>query len=156
MAQLFDYFVCPRSTIEQWISALEQQDDELRDKIESEMPQSITLQTVGQEELNILAGCARSEEVDTVKAVAQVDLVKALTDEEGPWVVAFPQPTVEAIAEMNVNPALVHRWIKAVSEYQGNNDDSRQAYLTTDAALTLKKICTEAVQERLYVFTCFY
>jgi len=135
---------------------MEQQDEELQQMIEAEMPQFVTIKNLGQDEFNILAGCAEGNGVDTVKAVVQVDLVKAVSEEEGPWVTAFRQPAVEAIAGMTVDMPLVQRWVKAVAEFNGRNEDRCREILTTDAAKTLKEICSVAVEKRLGVFTCFY
>lgn len=156
MSQLFDYFACSRPTIERWADALEQQDEELQQKIESEMPRFVTLKNLGQDELHILARCVKGNDVDTVNAVGQVDLVKAVSEEEGPWVLAFRQPTVEAIAGMTVNMPLIERWVKAVAEFHGTDEDRCRELLTLDAAMTLKEMCRVAVEKRLGVFTCFY
>jgi hypothetical protein len=156
MSQLFDYFVCSRPTMEGWADALEQQDEELQQRIESEMPRFLTLKNLGQDEFNILARCVEGDDVDTVKAVGQVDLVKAVTEEEGPWVMAFRQPAVEAIAAMSVDRPLLQRWVKAVAEFHGSDEDRCREILNPDAAKTLKEMCSLAVEKRLGVFTCFY
>jgi hypothetical protein len=156
MSQLFDYFVCSRPTIDRWADALEHQDEELQQKIESEMPRFVTLKNLGQDEFNILAQCVEASDVDTVEAVGQVDLVKAVSEEEGPWVMAFRQPAVEAIAGMTVDTPLVQRWVKAVAEFHGRDEDRSRELLTTNSAKTLKEMCRVAVEKRLAVFTCFY
>ena len=156
MSQLFDYFVCSESLIERWADALAEQDEDLQQKIESEMPRFVTLKNIGQDDFNILARCAEGDDVDTVKAVGEVDLVRAVSEEEGPWIMAFRQPAVEAMARMVVNESLIQRWIKAVAEFNGSGEDWCRETLTADAAESLKEICELAVEARLGVFICFY
>ena len=156
MSQFFDYFVCSRPVIERWADALEQQDEDLQETIEDEMARSIGLKNVGQDEFNILAHCVAGDNVDTVKAVGEVDLVRAVSEEEGPWVIAFRQPAVEAIAGMVVDPSLLQRWVKAVAQFNGRDEVDWQKTLTAHMAKSLKDICRCAVNERLGVFTCFY
>lgn len=156
MSQLFDYFVCSRPMIERWDDALEQQDEELQQKIESEMPRFLNLKNLGQDEFNILARCVEGDESDTVNAVGQVDLVKAVSEKDGPWIMAFRQAAVEAIAGMSVDMPLVRRWGKAVAEFHGMSEERCRELLTTDAAKSLKELCSVAVEKRLGVFTCFY
>lgn len=156
MSQLFDYFVCSLPIIQRWTDAMVQQDEDLQQTIESKMPRILTLKSIGQDEFNILAGCAKADEVDAVEAVGQVDLVKAVSDEEGPWVMAFSQAAVEAIAGMRVDTALIQRWASAVTEFHGTSEDWCRELLTMDAAKSLKELCGVAVEKQLGVFTCFY
>lgn len=155
MSQLFDYFVCSRPAIERWADALEQQDEDVQKDIEDEMPRFLCLKNVGQDEFNILAACAQ-DEADTVRAVGRLDLIKAVSEEEGPWIIAFRQAEIEAIAGMNVDHSLVERWVRAVVEYRDESEDDCRDQFTTELAKTLKELCGVAVEKQLGVFTCFY
>jgi transposase-like protein len=156
LGDIFDYFVCPLPIIERWADALAQQDEELQQKIEAEMPRFVTLKNLGQDDFNMLSQCVEGGTVDTVRAVGDVDLVKAVSEEEGPWVMAFRRPAIEAIARMDVNESLLQRWVKAVAEFNGRKEEHCRETLTADAAKTLKEMCPLAVKDRLGVFTCFY
>ncbi len=156
MSQLFDYFVCSRSMIRKWAAAMEEQDEELQQRIESKMPRLHTLDGIGQDEFNILAGCAEGDEMDPVEAVGQVDLVATVSEEEGPWVMAFSQVAVEAIAGMHVGSDLIQRWASAVIEFHGTSEYECRELLTMDAANSLKELCGLAVEKQLGVFTCYY
>src|SRR5262245_5438980 len=155
MSQLFDYFACSRPLIERWADALEQQDEDLQGQIEAEMPRSLPLKNLGDDDVNILAWCARGEDGDVVEAVGEIDLVKAVS-EEGPWVSTFRQPAVAALAKMRVGPALVRRWVQAVAQFHGETEDYYRELLTADTARALKDLCRLAVKERLGVFVCFH
>ena len=155
MSQLFDYFVCSRPIIERWADAVEQQDDELQQTIESQMPRLLTLRNIGPDEFNILAQCVEGDDVDTVDAVGQLDLVRAIS-EEGPWLMAFRQPAVDAIAGMSVDVPLIQRWCKAVAEFFGTSEDFRRELLSTETAKSWKDLCSLAIEKRFGVFVCFY
>jgi hypothetical protein len=156
MSQLFDYFVCSRPLIDRWADALEQQDEDLQQQIEAEMPRFVSLNNLGQEDFNMLALCAFGDDGDPVEAVGDVDLVKAISEEEGPWIMAFRQPAVEAIAKMKVDEPLLHRWVQTVAQFNGRKEAFCREILTADAANTFKEMCSLAVKKRLGVFTCFY
>jgi hypothetical protein len=153
MSQLFDYFVCLVAVIERWAAALGEQDEDRQQQIEAEMPRLVALKNLGQDDFNLLARVVAGE---AVVAVGDVDLVRAVNEEEGPWVIAFRQPAVEAIARMSVDESLLQQWIKSVAEFQGRKEDRCREFLTADAAKTLKEMCVLAVEGRLGVFTCFY
>lgn len=153
MSQLFDYFVCPRTLIDQWADALEQQDEALQEKIEAKMPRVVTLKNLGPDDFNLLARCV---EGDSAVAVGDVDLVRAVNEEEGPWVMALCPPAIKAVARMVVDESLLRRWVKAVAEFHGRKEAHCREVLTADAAQTLQEMCQLAVKKRLGVFTCFY
>lgn len=153
MSQLFDYFVCSRSLIDKWADALEQQDEARQEKIEAKMPRMATLKNLGQDDFNLLA---RSVDGGSVVGVGDVDLVRAISEEEGPWVMALCQPAVRAVARMVVDESLLQRWVKAVAEFHGGKEAHCREILMAEAAETLKEMCQLAVKKRLGVFTCFY
>jgi hypothetical protein len=142
--------------IEKWAEALDQQDEDLQQQVESAMPRFVTLKNLGAEEFNILARCVEGDSEDTLDAVDEIDLIKAVSEEEGPWIMAFRQPTVEAIARMSIDKSLLRRWVKAVAQYSGREEDDCRVLLSANAAKTLQGICSQAVKERLGVFVCFY
>jgi hypothetical protein len=156
MSQNFDYFVCSRPMIERWADAPERGDEDLQQAIQAEMPRFLSLKDVGQTEYNILARCVDGDDGDVVEAVGEVDLVKAVNEAEGPWIMAFRQPAVEAITRMVVDQSLLERWVKAVAEFSGSDEDRCRETLTADVAQSLRDLCALAVGERLGVFTCFY
>jgi hypothetical protein len=88
--------------------------------------------------------------------VGDVDLVRAVNGEEGPWVMALCQPAVDAMARIVVDDSLLKRWVNAVADFYGRKVAYCREYLTADAAQTLKAMCLLAVEKRLGVFTCFY
>jgi hypothetical protein len=105
--------------MESWAGALADRDEELQGKIKAKMPRFITLQNVGPEEFNILAACVAGENIDVVKAVAEVDLVRAIDPEQGPWVMALRPAAVEALARMQVDELLLGRWVRHVVGFHG-------------------------------------
>lgn len=109
MSQIFDYFVCSRSLIDQWAKALASGDKAQQAKIEAKMPKFLTLRNLGQDEFNILAWCVQGGKGDVVEAVGAVDLVTAISEDEGPWLMAFQQPAIQAIAGMSVDESLLNR-----------------------------------------------
>lgn len=155
MSQLFDYFVCSRPDIDRWADALEQ-GDELEGAIEKEMPQVVHFRNLGQDDVNILAQCSQDREVDSVTAVGEIDLVRAISDEEGPWVMALRTPYIRMLAEMRIDNRLLERWVAAVAKFNGTEEEYCREVLTTEAAETLKKMCRLAVEKNLGVFVCFY
>jgi hypothetical protein len=97
------------------------------------------------------------DDVDVVKAVREVDLVKAISEKEGPWITSFRQHTVEAIATMVIDPSLLHRWLKLVTQFMGASTEERyRRFLTAGSAGTLKEMCGFAIKEHFGVFTCSY
>ncbi|MBX9677124.1 MAG: hypothetical protein K2X38_00070 [Gemmataceae bacterium] len=156
MSQLFDYFVCSRSTIENWADAMEQQDEDEQARIESEMSGFVTLEHIGQDEFNILAQCVEEDGGDPTKAVLRVDLVKAVDEEEGPWVTAFHPAAVKAVAGMSVSATLIQCWRRAVAAFRGESEELYRKLLTSKTADSLKELCSLAVEKRMEVFTCFY
>jgi hypothetical protein len=85
-----------------------------------------------------------------------LDLVKAISEEEGPWVIAFRQPTIDAIAQMEVNEPLLQRWASVVAKHMGQEEEDCREYLAAEVAGKFKELCSLAVQKNLGVFTCFY
>jgi hypothetical protein len=156
MSQLYDFFACPRPLIERWAEALAAGDEELQNKIEAELPRRLPLNGIGQDELNILAACVAGEPVDVVQAVGRLDLVKAVSEEEGPWVTAFRRPAVKAVAGMRVDDELVGNWVRHVAEFHGESVKKVRRILTTEMAMTFKDLCSLAAKEHLGVFACFY
>jgi hypothetical protein len=94
--------------------------------------------------------------VEVATAAGEVDLVKAVSDEEGPWVMAFRTSTVQAIAAMAAEQSVVQRWVEAVSAFNGRKYDWESARLTAVVAETLKDLCQVAVERWLGVYCCFY
>lgn len=157
MSQLFDYFVCSPSAIEEWADAMERGDEELQEELESRMPRSLALRGIGQDEFSILAGCLRGGAVDIAGALERVDFVRAIDEEEGPWISAFRRAEIEAIAGMGVDEALIGRWSEAVAEYRGmEENDDRRGMLTAEVAEDFKGLCRAAIEGGLDVFVCFY
>jgi len=156
MAQLFDYFVASRPMIERWADAVQQQDEQLQHQIEGGMPRLLTLKDLGQDEFNILARCAEENDFDVVEAVGEVDLVKAISEVDGPWLMAFRQANVDRISRMSLHTSLIERWVKNVAQFNERNEDVLREVLTAEAANTLKELCGLAVKNRLGVYTCFY
>ncbi len=155
MSQLFDYFVCARPEIEAWADAFQSQDEGTQHDIEATMPFSVTVKNVGQDCFNILASCAREGEVDVVEAVGILDLVREIS-EEGPWVMSFRQPTIEAIAGMDIDTQTLERWAACVAELYEGDVAIYRALLSADIARRFKDLCTVAIAKNLRVFTCFY
>lgn len=120
------------------------------------MPRFITLKNIGQDEFNILAQCISSDDVDLVKAVGQIDLVRAISETEGPWVIAFRQPAIDAVARMSISEPLIHRWIRATAAFQEVQENRMATLLTTDVATTFMEMCSTAVEKQLGVFACFH
>jgi hypothetical protein len=156
MSQLFVYFVCPQAAIERWAEALARRDEDLRRKIESDMDRVVTLKNLGQDDFNLLARCVAGGDIDVVRAVGDVDPIKAVSEDEGPWVLAFRQPAVIALAQMNVDEPLLRRWAEVVARFKGKSANDYRGSLTADVARTLREMCALAVRERLGVFCCFY
>jgi hypothetical protein len=156
MSQLFDYFVCARALIDKWADALEQRDESLQQKIEAEMPRFLTLKNLSDGDVSILAACTKGDAVDSVKAVGQHDLVRAISEEEGPWITAFRKPTIEAIAKLRVGKPLLQRCVRAIAQFHGGTEAEYRKLLTAKVAGTLKDMCRLAVKKRLGVFTCFH
>jgi hypothetical protein len=156
MSQLFDYFACSRPLIEQWAEALATRDADLRQEIETAMPGVIKLKNLSQNEFNLLAASVAAEVVDVVAAVGEVDLVKAVSAEEGPWVMAFRRPAVEAIAGMHIDQTLLDRWVGHTIELNGGTAAYYGKLLTAEAAGKFKELCRLAVAGNLGVFACFY
>jgi hypothetical protein len=156
MSQLYDYFACSRRQVERWAKALAAGDEELQERIEAAMPRLVTLKNLGQDDFTILARCAAGGGVDVVEAAGAIDLVRAISPDEGPWVMAFRRPDVNAVAEMRVDGSLLRRWAKHVAEYRGGRQADIRHVLSAEAARTLKELCGLAVKERLGVFACFY
>jgi hypothetical protein len=91
-----------------------------------------------------------------VEAVGQIDLVKAVS-EQGPWVMAFRKPAIEAVAGVSVDTLLVRRWVKAVVQFFGPTSEDRcRMFLTTEAANSFKELSSLAVEKKLEVFVCFH
>jgi hypothetical protein len=82
--------------------------------------------------------------------------VKAISVEEGPWVMAVRRPAIQAIAQMRVDKGLLGRWVGCVIDLHGGTKAHYQKLLTAEAAQTLKEMCSLAVKKRLGVFACFY
>lgn len=156
MSQLFDYFVCSRPEIDRWAAALEEQDDDLQETIEKKMLHVAHFRNLGQDDVNILAECTQEKDVDSVTAVGEIDLVRAISDEEGPWVMALRTPYIRMLAEMRIDNRLLERWVTAVARFNGTKDEYCRQVLTSEAAETLKMMCRLAVEKNLGVFVCFY
>lgn len=156
MSQLFDYFACSRPIIEQWAEALADGDEERRAEIEATMPRVARLKGIGQDEFNILAACAAGEAVDVVKAAGRVDLVRVIDAEEGPWVMAFRRPEVEAVAGMRVDGPLLGRWARHAAELHGRPEGRNRMLLSEEAAETFQEMCVLAVKGDFGLFVCFY
>jgi hypothetical protein len=142
--------------MESWAGALADRDEELQGKIKAKMPRFITLQNVGPEEFNILAACVAGENIDVVKAVAEVDLVRAIDPEQGPWVMALRPAAVEALARMQVDEPLFGRWVRHVVGFHGGTEDFHRSRLPAKTAESLKELCGLAVTQHLEVFICCY
>ena len=104
----------------------------------------------------MLAACASGDAENACNAVGSIDLVKEINQEEGPWVIAFRQQSIDAIAGMRVDEPLLHRWVAAVAQFMGRQEDDCGEYLTAEAAASLKALCSLAVEKNLGVFCCFY
>jgi hypothetical protein len=156
VSQLFDYFACSRRLIERWADALADGDEDRRQQIEAEMPGLVTLKRVGQDEFNVLAACVAGDTVDVVQAVGQMGLVQAVSPEEGPWVIAFRRPAIEALAGMRVDEPLVARWARHLAALHGGQEDYYRRLLTAAVAGTFGQLCGLAVERELGVFVCFH
>jgi hypothetical protein len=156
MSQYFDYFVCSQSLIEQWADALAQGDEERQVSLQADLPRFVGFKNLGNDEVNILAWCVKGENTDIAAAVGELDLIRAVSDLEGPWVMAFRQPAVAAIAGMVIDEPLLERWVRAVAEFHGRDEDICRRFLTPRDAGTLKDLCETAVKNSLGVFVCFY
>ena len=156
MSQIFDFLVCPRPLIEQWADALSRQDEDVQHAAEAKMSRVVTLRNLGQDEFNILAYCILGNEPDVANAVCDVDLVRALSEEEGPWIMAFRSPAIEAIAGMAVDASVLQRWAKSVAEFYESELEDCSQILTAESAALLKDACQCALTNELRVYTCFY
>src|SRR5262249_54130342 len=101
VSQLFTYFVCSRPLIERGVDALGAAGEGRQAEVEAEMPRVLTL-GVSQPEVNLLARCLEGGPVRAAAAARGLDLVRALSEEEGPWVMAFRRPAIHALAGMSV------------------------------------------------------
>jgi hypothetical protein len=117
-----------------WAAALADGDAERREEIEAGMSRIARLKNLSQNEFNILAACVGGGEVDVVEAVGQVDLVRAVSAEEGPWVMTFRRPAIDAVAGMSVDQPLVDRWVRHTIELNGGAEGYYRKLLTADAA----------------------
>jgi len=143
--------------IENWADALERGDEALQEKIEAEMPFVISLKNLGFDDFAILAECAEGDAVAPGKSVGEEDLVKAVSEKEGPWITAFRQPIIEAIAKIpRVDRSLLQRWVRAVTQYRGGSEADKQSLLSAENARTLRDMCRLAIKEQAGVFNCFY
>jgi hypothetical protein len=156
MSQLFDYFVCSRALIKKWAEALEQDDESVQSDIEAKMPCRMTLKNVGQDEVNLLAACIEGDLVDPVEAISEIELVHAVSEDEGPWVMAFDQSVLEALARMSVDKALLQRWVRVMCEHRGGSEVYHRRWMSASTARTLKQMCELAVTKSLGLITCFY
>jgi hypothetical protein len=156
VSQLIDYFVCSRALATKWAEAMEQQDEALQSDIEAKMPCFVTLKNLGQDEVNILAACVEGDVADPAEAVSEIELVHAVSEEEGPWGMAFDQSVIEAIAGMSVEKALLQRWLRVVCQFRGGSEAYHKRWMSADAATKLKEMCELAVTKNMGLFTCFY
>lgn len=156
MSQLFDYFACERAMIEQWTDALATQDEEAMHKIEDQMHRVVHLRNVGQDEFNLLAACVVGSEFDIAVAAADVDLVTAIEEEEGPWIMAFSPEKIRAIAGATIDQTLLQCWAAAVAELHGSDEKEVGESLTLEVARSLQDLCRNAVDTGHGVFICFY
>jgi uncharacterized protein with GYD domain len=120
MSQLYDYFACSRALIERWADALEQQDEAQQHEAEAKMPRLLTLKNIRQDAFNLLAECVGGDSFDAIKAMGEVDLIRAVSVEEGPWVMAFRRFAVEAIGGMQ-GCRLVRLLLVPLIEYPTQN-----------------------------------
>lgn len=156
MSQLFDYFVCSRPLIDEWVEALEQGDEELQAKVEGRMPRMRTLKNLGNDELAILASCTEAGDPDVVEAVGNIDLIRAICEEDGPWIMTFRRGSIEAVTKMTVNENLLERWVEAVVDFNGGDEEYYRHFLTADTAQSLRELCQHANDHNLELFVCFY
>jgi hypothetical protein len=155
MSQIFDYFACSRSQIEVWIEAVELSDERRQLEIENAMPAFISLKNLGIDDVNLLVHCGDKDPIDIVKAVGEIDLVKEL-GEAGPWVLAFRDPQIVALATMTLDEPTLARWTKAVADYRGIDQTECRELLTAAHAKDIKRLCEVAVEKRLGLFACFF
>jgi len=103
MSQLFYIFVCSRDAIEHWADALVVGDETAQEDAQARMPLVVTIKSVGDTEFNILASCIAAEHFDVVKAVGEIDLVRAITDEKDRGSRRFRRPAIQAVSGMQTS-----------------------------------------------------
>ena len=69
---------------------------------------------------------------------------------------AFRRCSIEAVAKVTVDENLLERWVKAVVEFNGGDEEYYRHFLTTDTAHSLRELCQHAIDHNLDLFVCFY
>ncbi|PQO45881.1 hypothetical protein [Blastopirellula marina] len=156
MSQLYDFFLCSREQIDRWTAAMAEMDEDRQAQIEESMPAQVTLQGLGNNEFEMLAACVTEEEPDLVAAAASSDMVHAVSEEEGPWILSLNAEQVAAVAKATLDDALLEKWIAATAEFQGGDVEWLRELLTLEAAQDYQQMCQAAVADDLKIYLCFY
>ena len=154
MSQLFDYFVCSAAAIDRWIEALANQDEETQQTIEDEMQTVITIKGFDQDALVALAQCSADVSPGALSPSKDIRLVRAISDEEGPWVMAYSSRMINVVARMEMTASLVARWNRMVAKATGQAEDKE--IVTMEAAEAMQTLCQDAEDGKLGLFVCFY
>lgn len=131
-------------------------DEERQAEIEESMPAQVTLQGLGNNEFEILAACLTEGEPDLVAAATSSDMVHAVSEEEGPWILALNSEQVAAVATATLDDALLEKWVEATAEFQGGDVEWLRELLTLEAAQDYQQMCQAAVADGLKIYMCFY
>jgi len=155
MPQRVDYFACTRPVIEQWIAALKASDEARRAKVDAQMAGSATFMGLTDVIFNILATC-QDANFDMFKAASAVDLVGAVSAEEGPWVMALRQPAIERIARIRVDESVLECWVRWATVLNRRSEEENRQALSAVAANSLRDLCIIVLEKRVGLFTCSY
>ncbi|MCC9608468.1 hypothetical protein LOC68_10120 [Blastopirellula sp. JC732] len=156
MAQFIDYFLCTREQIERWADALKDLDEDRQAEIEEEMATKITLRNIGDTEFELLAAAIPSSNGDLSTQTARSELVRAINEEMGPWIVALSVPHVEAIAGATLDEAILQKWIEAAAEFFDDEEESTRERLNLESAETFRQLSQSALAQGLEIYSCFY
>lgn len=152
MSMLMQYFVADEPSIQAWVESLTAHDGMAQSKAEARMASAAILKNISDTDVRLLACCAEEYAGDITDGT---DLVAAVDEEIGPWVMAFADEVVDAIAAIVIDDQLIRQWVDRAAEHTGDYKH-RAKYLTADSAQRLQAMCRAAMDRHLHFYCCYF
>lgn len=156
MALYFDYFVCTRDQMLEWLHAVAVEDNFYF--MQHRMAGHVYFKSLSYEWVQLLSVCGdQPPEVDPLPGVGRIEAFGWVDNAAGPWVMLIGAEVVQTLRRLPLSAETLDRWRFLVADFTDTEPVDWVSVLTYENAVAIQNLCVIAeAWPDLSLFCCHW